>query len=148
MKAYINEVNWADEGNIFFFSLTKDEKLQAIKELLQICEEFDLISYDTFNFYWGTNQNFEFNLEDIDRFINDAVTITDDELSVLYKFNIHGFDIYERIEYAILDMIYQNCNEFSKDELYQQIIPLYRIINEFECKSLIFNYNNNGNNNE
>ena len=36
MKVYIGNVDWADEGDIFFFSVESEENLEAMKSLINI----------------------------------------------------------------------------------------------------------------
>ena len=105
MKAYINEVDWADEGDIFFFSLASEEKLQAMKELIDIYDEFELLDIE--EMYWGTNEAFEFGGNDFIQFIDEAVDITDEELAVFNKFGVTGFDIYDRIEAALYKWLFR-----------------------------------------
>ena len=100
MKAYINEVDWADEGDIFFFSVESEERLQAMKELISIYDELELLGIE--EMYWGTNESFEFGGNDFIQFIDEAVDITDEELAVFNKFGVSGFDIYDRIADALL----------------------------------------------
>lgn len=51
MKVYIGDVNWADEGDVFFFSVEYEENLKAMKSLIEIISELDLsLSADM---YWG-----------------------------------------------------------------------------------------------
>lgn len=88
MKAYIGNIDWADEGDVFFFSVESEENLKAMKDLIDILVEL----YST-EMYWGTNEYFDF-LE----FINEAKDITEEELATLNKFKISGFDIFERIK--------------------------------------------------
>lgn len=105
MKAYINNVDWADEGNVFFYSIESEENLQLMKELTKILEELDLFDDDV-EMYWGTNEFFAFNAEDFLEFIEDAKDISEEELAVFEKFNVYGFDIYERILDELQGLIY------------------------------------------
>ncbi len=38
MKAYIDNVDWADEGNVFFYSIESEENLQLMKKLIKVYE--------------------------------------------------------------------------------------------------------------
>ena len=67
MKAYIGNVNWADEGNVFFFSVESEENLKAMKDLIDILVELDL--FYSSEMYWGTNEFFDFDKNDLLRFI-------------------------------------------------------------------------------
>lgn len=51
MKVYIGNVDWADEGDIFFFSVESEENLEAMKSLINILVELDLF-YPS-EMYWG-----------------------------------------------------------------------------------------------
>lgn len=95
MKAYIGNVDWADEGNVFFFSVESEENLKAMKDLIDILVELDL--FYSSEMYWGTNEYFDFGADDFLEFINEAKDISKEELATLNKFKISGFDIYDRI---------------------------------------------------
>ncbi len=56
--------------------------------------------------YWGTNEFFDFGAEDFLRFIEGAEDISKEELAVFEKFNVYGFDIYERILDELQGLIY------------------------------------------
>lgn len=126
MKAYINNVDWADEGDIFFFSLETEERLQAMKELIELYIKLNL--FEEIKMYWGTNEWFYFSGEDLLEFIDQAEDISNEELEILYKFKISGFDIYRRIlislENYIIPVWYYYANkstfpDISKEELYK-----------------------------
>ena len=105
MKAYINNVDWADEGNVFFFSVESEENLQLMKELIKVYKELDLFD-EGIEMYWGTNEFFDFDAEDFLKFIEGAEDISEEELAVFEKFNVYGFDIYERILDELQGLIY------------------------------------------
>lgn len=126
MKAYINEVDWSDEGDIFFFSLSSEERLAAIKELLLRCEKYDLFPEEV-EMWWGTNEAFNFSAKDLIEFIDDAVNITPEELSVFKKFAVSGFDIYGNIEWEIKNCLmihYDRVNEDLTQEILDDLKPL------------------------
>lgn len=100
MKAYIGNVDWADEGDIFFFSVESEERLQAMRELIKIYIKLDLF-HEKVEMYWGTNESFYFGGEDLLEFIDEAEDVSDEELEVFYKFGVNGFDIYYRILYIL-----------------------------------------------
>lgn len=95
MKAYIASRDWADEGDVFFFSVESEERFQAMKELINIYSELELIHSQ--EMYWGTNEWFDFDPEDFIDFIDKAKDISEEELAVFKKFNVSGFDIYEKM---------------------------------------------------
>lgn len=105
MKAYINNIDWADEGDIFFFSIESEENLQLMRELIKVLEELDLFD-DEVEMYWGTNEYFNFESKDFIRFIDNAEDISEEELAVFNKFNVYGFDIYERIFDELQELVY------------------------------------------
>lgn len=105
MKAYINNIDWADEGDIFFFSVESEENLQLMKELIKVLEELDLFD-DEVEMYWGTNEYFNFESKDFIRFIDNAEDISEEELAVFNKFNVYGFDIYKRIFDELQELVY------------------------------------------
>lgn len=125
MKAYIGNVDWADEGNVFFFSIEDEERLQTMKELLKVLRDTDLIPQEV-EMYWGTNEFFQFDTDDLIKFIDTAEDISEEELEVFNKFGVYGFDIYDRI----LTFIYEDSApwgdilEIGKEEL-SKIEPLF-----------------------
>lgn len=104
MKAYINSVDWADEGDVFFFSVVSEEVLEAMKGLTEVLIELDLLG--PVEIYWGTNESFDFDPEDLLSLINDAEDISEEELAVFAKFKVSGFDIYENILDKLSETIY------------------------------------------
>ena len=106
MKVYIGDVDWADEGDVFFFSVEYEENLKAMKSLIEIISELDLsLSADM---YWGTNEYFNFNTEDLLAFIDGAKDISEEELAIFDKFGVSGFDIYGGISDSIRDSIWDS----------------------------------------
>lgn len=132
MKAYIGNVDWADEGDIFFFSVENEEKLQTMKELLEIYIKLNLF-HEEVEIYWGTNEWFCFSGEDLLDFINKSKDISDKELEVFRKFKVKGLDIYYEILYVLKShtlptwYYYEHKSDFpniSKEEI-SKIEPLF-----------------------
>ncbi len=130
MKAYIASVDWADEGDVFFFSVESDERLQAMKELLDVYSKLELIEPQ--EIYWGTNECFEFGIGDYVDFVNEAKDISDEELAVFKKFKVKGFDIYEIILDTLLSPFAFNWRvdryvipEYITQEDLDEIKPAY-----------------------
>lgn len=122
MKAYIGNVDWADEGDVFFFSVESEENLKAMKDLIDILVELDLFCPS--DMYWGTNQYFYFEADDLLEFINEAEDISEEELAIFNKFKISGFDIFERISDKLHDLIWDLVYDISQEDL-DRIKPLY-----------------------
>lgn len=122
MKVYIGNVDWADEGDVFFFSVITEEKLKALKELFDICYDLGLLYYEE-EIYWGTNECFCFNREDLRKFLNSAVDISNEELTVFNKFGVSGFDIYEKISQVLYNGLTE-VEDITEDDLYK-IKPLF-----------------------
>lgn len=122
MKAYIGNVDWADEGDVFFFSIESEENLEAMKDLIDILIELDLFCPS--DMYWGTNQYFYFEADDLLEFINEAEDISEEELAIFNKFKISGFDIFERISDKLYDLIWDLVYDISQEDL-DRIKPLY-----------------------
>lgn len=97
MRAYIGNLDWADEGDVFFCSTESEERLKKLRDLIDLYVELDLLPSST-EMYWGTNEFFDFTPEDLKQFIDDAKDISAEECAVLKKFNVSGFDIYDMIE--------------------------------------------------
>lgn len=127
MKIYIGNIDWADEGNVFFCSIESEERLKKLRDLLDLYVELDLLP-SRVDMYWGTNEFFDFTPEELKQFIDDAIDLSEEELSVLIKFNVTGFDIYERIEnelsYGCL-ISYKGINKNMTEEGMIKIKDLY-----------------------
>lgn len=121
MKAYIGNVDWADEGDIFFFSVESEENLEAMKSLIEILVELDL--FYPLEMYWGTNEYFNFEADDLLEFINEAKDISEEELATFNKFGIYGFDIFEKMPYELYDLIWGLDYDISQEGL-DRIKPL------------------------
>lgn len=123
MKAYIGNVDWADEGDIFFFSTEDEERLNAMKELIDIYSELDLLPRRV-EMYWGTNEAFDFTARDLKDFINSAEDISDEELAVFNKFGVNGFDIFYRMSEVLQDAL------FEWDYSQQKLVPVVSLTPE------------------
>lgn len=127
MKAYIGNLDWADEGDVFFCSIESEERLKKLRDLIDLYVELNLLP-SSIEMYWGTNEFFDFTPEDFKQFIDSAKDISEEECAVLDKFYIKGFDIYERIEdelsYGCL-ISYKGINENMTKDKMKKIKNLY-----------------------
>lgn len=127
MKAYIGNLDWADEGDVFFCSVESEERLKKLRDLIDLYVELDLLPPST-EMYWGTNEFFEFTSKDLKQFIDDAEDISAEECAVLNKFHVKGFDIYERIEEELSDgclISFKGINENMTEDKMKKIKNLY-----------------------
>lgn len=132
MKAYIGTVSWADECDVFFYSIETNERIEAMKELLEIYSELGLFEYKK-EVNWGTNQWFEFDKEDFLEFLDNAKDISEEELAVLDKFKVVGFDIYDKIDYLLEHALlrYDYCtkkyitNKYVTQEYLNKVKPVF-----------------------
>lgn len=127
MKIYIDSIDWADEGNVFFCSIESEERLKKLRDLIDLYVELDLLP-PSIEMYWGTNEFFDFTPEELKQFIDNAKDISEEECAVLNKFNVRGFDIYDRIEdelsYGCL-ISYKGINKNMTEEGMIKIRNLY-----------------------
>lgn len=127
MKIFISNEDWADEGDVFFCSIESEERLKKLKDLIDLYVELDLLP-SSIEMYWGTNEFFDFTPEELKQFIDNAKDISEEECAVLNKFNVRGFDIYDRIEdelsYGCL-ISYKGINENMTEEGMIKIRNLY-----------------------
>lgn len=127
MKIYVDKIDWADEGDVFFCSIESEERLKKLRDLIDLYVELDLLS-SSIEMYWGTNEFFDFTPEELKQFIDNAKDISEEECAVLNKFNVRGFDIYDRIEdelsYGCL-ISYKGINENMTEEGMIKIRNLY-----------------------
>lgn len=142
MKAYIGNVDWADEGNVFFFSIESEERLMAMKELINLFSDLDILGR-SFEMYWGTNEWFEFDWADLETFIDKAKDISNKELAVFRKFDVYGFDIYDRIADKLFKTISDCDYELTKEEL-DEIEPVFlKVFGKEDWESALQDYLNN-----
>ena len=127
MKAYIGNLDWADEGDVFFCSIESEERLKKLRDLIDLYVELNLLP-PSIEMYWGTNEFFDFTPEELKQFIDNAKDISEEECAVLNKFNVRGFDIYNMIEdelsYGCL-ISYKGINENMTEEDMIKIRNLY-----------------------
>lgn len=133
MKAYIGNLDWADEGDVFFCSIESEERLKKLRDLIDLYVELNLFP-SSIEIYWGTNEFFDFTPEDLKQFIDDAKDISAEEYAVLKKFNVSGFDIYDRIEdelaYGRL-LFYKGSNEhITEDDMKKIKNPYIELFSE------------------
>ena len=127
MKIYIGNIDWADEGDVFFCSVESEERLKKLRDLLDLYVKLNLLP-SSIEMYWGTNEFFNFTPEDFKQFIDSAKDISEEECAVLNKFNVRGFDIYERIEDELSDgflISYKGINKNVTEESMIKIRNLY-----------------------
>ena len=139
MKAYIGNLDWADEGDVFFCSIESEERLKKLRDLIDLYVELDLLPPST-EVYWGTNEFFEFTPEDFKQFIDDAEDISAEECAVLNKFHVKGFDIYGRIEdelsYGCL-LSYKGINEnMTEDKMKKIRNPYLELFSKKDWKDI------------
>ena len=148
MKVYIDNMDWADEGNIFFCSIESEERLKKLRDLIDLYVELNLLP-SSIEMYWGTNEFFDFTPEDFKQFIDDAKDISAEECAILEKFNVRGFDIYDRIEdelsYGCLRS-YKGINEnMTEDKMKKIRNPYIELFSEenWEYIEKVFNESRN-----
>lgn len=89
MKIY---TDWYDGR--FFCSVITEEKLRKVKGLVEKVEKFiDEVEI---------RESLSLTIEDLRQIIKDAKDISDEELEVLQKFGVKGFDIYEKLPEALI----------------------------------------------
>lgn len=110
MKIYIGNVDWAGEGDVFFYSVISEEKFDLLYKLFNILLDLHLLP-EADDFYWGTNEFFEFGIDDIKEFFEDAEYIEDYELEVFNKFGVDGYDIYS----ILIEYLYDIINIYDYD---------------------------------
>ena len=148
MKAYIGNLDWADEGDVFFCSIESEERLKKLRDLIDLYVELDLFP-SSIKMCWGTNEFFDFTPEDLKQFIDDAKDISAEECAVLDKFHIEGFDIYERIEgelsYGCLTS-YEGINEnMTEDSMKKIKNPYIELFSERDWKDIEEDFNESQN---
>lgn len=124
MKAYIGNLDWADEGDVFFCSIESEERLNKLRDLLNLYARLNLLP-SSIDMYWGTNEFFDFTIEDLKQFIDDAIDISEEELAVLIKLNITGFDIFKNIEWNLANLGPTGINEDITEDDIKKIKDLY-----------------------
>lgn len=127
MKAFIGSIDWADEGDVFFFSVMSDSRLEGLKELINVFTELDRLGGKV-EMYWGTNEWFNFDWSDLESFIEEAIDLSEEELAVFKKFHIRGFDIYDRI----MDQLYwiAETSDLDEEELAQMKPAFLKVFTE------------------
>ena len=144
MKAYIGNLDWADEGDVFFCSIESEERLKKLRDLIDLYVELNLLP-SSIEMYWGTNEFFDFTPEDLKQFIDDAKDISAEECAVLDKFDVSGFDIYDRIEdelsYGCL-VSYEGINKnMTKDKMKKIRNPYIELFSEENWKDIERDFN-------
>ena len=87
--------DWADEFEYPIFSVTTKEEIEILIDQLKE----NPFSCGEHEFYFGTNEYFEFSSENIIALLKEAKEISDEELSVLKRFMppYLGLDIVSRL---------------------------------------------------
>ena len=148
MKVYIGNLDWADEGDVFFYSIESEERLKKLRDLIDLYVELDLLP-PSIEMYWGTNEFLEFTPKDLKQFIDDAEDISAEECAVLNKFHVKGFDIYERIEEELSDgclISFKGINENMTEDKMKKIKNLYiELFSERDWKDIEEEFNESQN---
>lgn len=103
MKAYIGNYNFNGEMEIFCFSVESEEKLQLLKELIEILYKLGIFSYEILWIDFKYGESF-LTKKDLINFIDRAVDISGNELAVFKKFKVSGVDIYDCLIQNLLDL--------------------------------------------
>ena len=104
MKAYIGMEDWADEGNVFCYSVYEDKGLELLHELFKVLRSLELLPKE-WEPYWGTNENFCFSIDEIEEFFKDVKDISEVVFEVLENLGVDGYDIFGMLEDHLTDII-------------------------------------------
>jgi hypothetical protein len=91
MKIICLELDWADEFHYPIVSLISNEDLERIKERIDHLKNVGTDMNHTQEYYFGTNEAFDFSFNDIISMIEDAKYISEEEVDVLIKFGVLDF---------------------------------------------------------
>lgn len=104
MKAYIGMIDWADEGNVFCYSVYEEEAFDCMYKLFKVLVDLEALP-EIWEPYWGTNENFCFSIDEIEEFFKDVKDISEDEFEVLENLGVDGYDIFGMLEDHLRDII-------------------------------------------
>ena len=104
MKAYIGMIDWADEGNVFCYSVYEEEAFDCMYKLFKVLVDLEALP-KIWEPYWGTNENFCFSIDEIEEFFKDVKDISEDEFEVLENLGVDGYDIFGMLEDHLRDII-------------------------------------------
>lgn len=121
MKAYIGSVDWADEGDVFFFSIESEDRLKSAASIIELFLKYSILEMNEgIGLHWRSNKYFSFETSDFLHFIDNAKDISEEEIAVFEKFNVGGFDIYELIIEELKNIFYDTFIDVYKDEMTQE----------------------------
>jgi len=110
MKIISKKVNYADEFNMNVMSIFTKEEGENILKYLEYAKDKDERKIEL-NF--GTNQGLTFTLYDIKSMISSAKDITEEEVSVIKKFNLNAeIKLLEVICETIVTNLEERAGEF------------------------------------
>ena len=134
MRYIINDTrDYADEFEYTIRSYLTQEKINCLIENQEfITSVFEETGHSEFECYFGTNECFDFSINEFFDLITDAKMITEKEYLILKKFEIASLDIVERVITYFLDHSYdlfdvedateeQNQNMQKAEEIYRLI---------------------------
>ena len=104
MKAYIGMEDWADEGNVFCYSVYEEEAFDCMYKLFKVLVDLEALP-EIWEPYWGTNENFCFSIDEIEEFFKDVKDISEDEFEVLENLGVDGYDIYGMLSEHLMDAV-------------------------------------------
>lgn len=104
MKAYIGMIDWADEGNVFCYSVYEEEAFDCMYKLFKVLVDLEALP-EICEPYWGTNQSFYFYNYEIEELLNEYKYIDDTEFNVLEKLGVDGYDIYGMISDHLMNAV-------------------------------------------
>ena len=104
MKAYIGMEDWADEGNVFCYSVYEEEAFDCMYKLFKVLVDLEALP-EIWEPYWGTNENFCFSIDEIEEFFKDVKDISEDEFEVLENLGVDGYDIFGMLGDHLRDII-------------------------------------------
>ena len=104
MKAYIGMIDWADEGNVFCYSVYEEEAFDCMYKLFKVLVDLEALP-EIWEPYWGTNENFCFSIDEIEEVFKDVKDISEDEFEVLENLGVDGYDIFGMLGDHLRDII-------------------------------------------
>ena len=104
MKAYIGMIDWADEGNVFCYSVYEEKAFDCMYKLFKVLVDLEALP-EIWEPYWGTNENFCFSIDEIEEFFKDVKDISEDEFEVLENLGVDGYDIFGMLGDHLRDII-------------------------------------------
>ena len=97
--------DYADEFNYPLLSVFDEDEMKEYTTLWEKVQDTRKDLNESEEWYFGTNEGFYWSLNEVNDIIQNASTVTEEELNVIEKYAFMGYDVFERALDVLTDLV-------------------------------------------